>query len=270
MKLKRILALLLLLLLPSPALAQQTYTGAGEALIVATGNDSTAATAAWTSATALDTTLSITTTNRGQAFIELTVTGTITGGSINLEVTSSGSNWAPASMGSPTAGYGIIFPLAPYSGVTRIISGSVAGSSSFRVRLNPVITGTGTANLRILAASFPVQEFVSQGNPNAGGSAVAWYVSTKSALTANAPTAASVGVASAQALAANTNRKSLIAVNTSANTISCSVAQTAVLNSGITLFPNGVWNMNEYSFATGAINCIASAAASNLSLQEFQ
>ena len=45
---------------------------------------------------------------------------------------------------------------------------------------------------------------------------------------------------------------------------------TAVLNSGITLYQGGVWNMNEYSFCTAAINCIAGGAGSNLSLQEEQ
>jgi hypothetical protein len=92
----------------------------------------------------------------------------------------------------------------------------------------------------------------------------------KQFLTYNAPIACSVGVASGTCIALNANRKGLVGVNTSTATISCSVAQTAVLNSGVTLEPGAVWNMSEYSVAAGAINCIAGAAASNLSLQEMQ
>lgn len=96
-----------------------------------------------------------------------------------------------------------------------------------------------------------------------------WLLSTKTILTGSAPAAAAVGVASATAIASNSNRRGLVAVNTSTATISCTPAATAVLNSGITLEPGAAWNMNEYSFSTAAIACIASAAGSNLSYQEM-
>ena len=88
---------------------------------------------------------------------------------------------------------------------------------------------------------------------------------------ASAPIAASVGVASAQAVAANPNRTGLILVNTSANAISISFdGNAAVLNSGITLNPNGgTFVMDEFTFTTKAINAIAGGAASNLAVQEF-
>lgn len=91
----------------------------------------------------------------------------------------------------------------------------------------------------------------------------------KSSLTGSAPTSATVGVSSASAVSSNASRKGLVLVNTSQNTISLGVGNTAVLNSGITLAPNGVWVMDEYTFSTGAINAIASAASSNLSVHEF-
>jgi len=95
-------------------------------------------------------------------------------------------------------------------------------------------------------------------------------VSTKTALTPSSPTAASVGVTSAQAVASNATRKGLTLVNTSANTISLGFGVAAVLNSGITLSAQGgTFNMNEYSFYAGAINAIASGATSNLAIQEF-
>lgn len=92
---------------------------------------------------------------------------------------------------------------------------------------------------------------------------------SKTALTASSPTAATVGVASAQAVASNSSRKGLILVNTSANYISLGLGATAVLNSGITLAPYGTFVMDEFCFTTGAVNAIASAASSNLAIQEY-
>lgn len=93
---------------------------------------------------------------------------------------------------------------------------------------------------------------------------------TKTALTAAAPTAVSVGVTSAQAVASNVNRKGLMLVNTSANYISIGIGSAAVLYSGITLNPGGgaFW-MDEFCFSTGAVNAIASGATSNLGVTEF-
>lgn len=94
-------------------------------------------------------------------------------------------------------------------------------------------------------------------------------VSSKIALTASSPTFATVGTGSAQAVASNASRKGLILVNTSVNVISVGIGATAVLNSGITLKPGGSWNMDEYSYSTAVINCIASLGSSNLAIQEF-
>jgi len=95
-------------------------------------------------------------------------------------------------------------------------------------------------------------------------------VDSKAPLTASSPTFVTVGAASGAAVAANSSRKGLILVNTSANTISLGMAgATAVLNSGPTLLPGGVYSMGEFDFSTGAVNAIASAASSNLAIQEF-
>lgn len=106
-------------------------------------------------------------------------------------------------------------------------------------------------------------------NPGVGQSSGAGTVSTKTPLTALTPTFATVGTSSSQVVAANALRKGLCFVNTSANTISFGIGSTAVLNSGITIVPNGVYEMSEYDYATSAINAIASGASSNLSIQEF-
>lgn len=98
----------------------------------------------------------------------------------------------------------------------------------------------------------------SQGNPDF------------SSLSPAAPTAVAVGVASTAVLAANAARKGLILVNTSAAAISLNVVGgTAVLNSGITLYPGGTWVMDSFSYTVAAINGIASVAASNIAIQEF-
>lgn len=88
-------------------------------------------------------------------------------------------------------------------------------------------------------------------------------------LTPSAPTFATVAATSGSALALNATRKGLIMTNTSKNIISLNiVGGAAVLNSGITLYPGWVWYMDEFSFTTSAIFAIASAAGSNLSIQE--
>ena len=96
-----------------------------------------------------------------------------------------------------------------------------------------------------------------------------WTTNTKNALTASAPTTASVGVTSAQAVASNTNRKGLAIVNLSINTVSLGISAAAVLNNGISLTQNGVYVMDEYLFSTGAINAIAAGPSSTISIQEF-
>lgn len=99
---------------------------------------------------------------------------------------------------------------------------------------------------------------------------VSGTIGTKTALTASAPAQVSVGVASGVLIAANGSRKGFVVVNNSSARISIGLAgAAAVLDSGITLYPGGSWVMDEYTFNTGAINAIASAAASLAGIQEF-
>jgi hypothetical protein len=87
-------------------------------------------------------------------------------------------------------------------------------------------------------------------------------------LTPAAPAAASVGVASAVILAASSARKKVIGTSTTAATISISLgANAAVLNSGLTLTAIGSTFVLEGKEAELEVRGIASAAASNLSLQ---
>lgn len=95
-------------------------------------------------------------------------------------------------------------------------------------------------------------------------------ISTKTALTESSPANSSVGATStANVVATNANRKGLIITNTSTAVISLAFDAAAVLYSGITLPPYGVFVMDEYSFTTGEVRAIASVASSNLAIQEF-
>ena len=129
---------------------------------------------------------------------------------------------------------------------------------------NAVVTGTGASGLGIPRVT------VSNDSNILATQSGTWTVNTKNALTANSPTAATVGLTSAQAVASNTSRKGLTLTNTSTANISLGFGSAAVLNSGITLLPGGVFYMDEYCYNTSAINAIASAASSNLGIQEWQ
>lgn len=94
-------------------------------------------------------------------------------------------------------------------------------------------------------------------------------VVSKSPLTGSAPVAVAVATSSAEAVAANASRKGLVLVNTSAGNISLALATPAVLNSGITLNPGGVWEMDEYTYSTAQVRAIASLSPANLGVQEF-
>lgn len=100
---------------------------------------------------------------------------------------------------------------------------------------------------------------------------VSGTISTKTDLAPAAPTSATVGVASGAAVAANASRKGLHVRNTSTSgqRISLSLNGAAVLDSGFTLYPQDLFEMDEYDFDVGALNAIASAASARLSVQEF-
>lgn len=94
-------------------------------------------------------------------------------------------------------------------------------------------------------------------------------VNTKTNLIPSVPTSIIVGVASIQVVAANANRKGLIFVNTSNRRISLGFGATAVLDNGVTLFPESTYKMGEFDFYTGVVRAIASGNNSNLAIQEY-
>jgi hypothetical protein len=118
-------------------------------------------TAAWTSATAAQTSLTLTPI-LGYATVLVTIacTGTISVGIVTCEAsdTAAGTNWyqilgdALSSSGAGSTSIGNIFALAPANTLDNI-QFSVSGYAAFRVRLSTAITGTGTANIGIQASA---------------------------------------------------------------------------------------------------------------------
>lgn len=161
-------------------------------------------------------------------------------------------------------GANTIGSIANVSGTVSLPTGASTASNQATIisSLSTIDAGIPAAlGATTSANSMPVVLATDSANLNFG---------TKVALTANSPANVSVGVTSGACLASNSIRKGAIFTNVSINRISMAIGTAAVLNSGITLYPGGTWVMDEYNFTTGAINCIASVAASGIGVQEFQ
>lgn len=136
----------MLALAASPLLAQTQVNSA----------QSAAQTAAWTSATGLNTAISASVANMSVIEASFNVTGgAISAGAILFEASDdSGTTWyavyaTPENAAPPTT------PVTTFtlSGSNQIWHVDVAGYTNFRIRLNPQITGAGTANVRWLASA---------------------------------------------------------------------------------------------------------------------
>lgn len=249
----------------------------------------------------------VTITNAGMASVIITATGTW---SANLAFQCfDGTNWINASALTIPAG-GITTSLSANgsadinsggcsqirilansysSGTANIFMNAGAGPSVLEVYNdsgNPLIvalpTGastsalqtTGNASLASIDLGIPAglgQTTMSASMPVVIASDQSRIlVNNKAAQTPNSATNVSIGVASTSVLASNTSRTGAVFMNLSTATISFGLTGAAVLNSGVTLYPGGVWTMDEFTFTTNAITAIAGTAASSLAVQEFQ
>lgn len=89
-----------------------------------------------------------------------------------------------------------------------------------------------------------------------------------STITASSPTSAAVANTSGLVVAANASRKGLVIVNVGSANVSLGFGSAAVANSGVTLTPNGVYEMDDYLFTTAAVNAI-SPTSSTVAIQEY-
>jgi hypothetical protein len=90
--------------------------------------------------------------------------------------------------------------------------------------------------------------------------------------TASGPATVTIGTTSATVIASNANRKGLALTNTSTGSqrVSLHMANgSAVLDSGRTLWPGDIFEMDPWSFTTAQINGIASAAGATIGIQEM-
>lgn len=112
-------------------------------------------------------------------------------------------------------------------------------------------------------------------NVNAVGSQYALAVevlnqSMGTGLTAAAPGTANASITSATIVAANASRKGLVIVNLSGKNVSFGFSgQAAVVSRGVTLAPDGIFNMGPTTFTTGAVTAITTGADSALAFQEW-
>ena len=164
---------LLLILLAAPVLAQTRITSLSQ-------SQTTAQSAAWTSATSSDTALSLTVTNFSTAILSFNPSGSITGGTLSFEVSDdSGNNWYPTTAVRADS-FTVETTFALNGATKKLWCFDVRGVTTFRVRLNPVITGAGTANLRLQA--------------QAGAGAMAMTVGQATAANLNATVSGTVSV----------------------------------------------------------------------------
>lgn len=258
-----------------------------DSVVTANAGSITPVTASWTSATPLITTLDLTVSEKyGTGLIQFAVSGgsfssgTVTfGGSIDgIEFISgmSATNLVSAfSVGSTTWG-------ATSGNSSYFID--ITGLTTLRVTLSGVLVGAATVDVRLSASTFPAGTSKTRGidlryvngvSVNTGtGASLAGTLRVSEAiddLTASSPTVVTVGIASALVVASNSSRKGLILRNlsTSGQRISLAFFVAAVLDSGITLYPQDTFNMNKYDFDLSSINAIASAAGASLAIQEF-
>lgn len=126
------------------------------------GSGLSTSTAAWTSATALNTALTQTILGYNTVAVTQTISGTITGGAVFFEVSSDNVNWFAIQGNQPQT-----FGVSAASALTGngILQFNVAGYAFFRVRLQTAITGAGTATVTIVASNLASAGLVTVGQP---------------------------------------------------------------------------------------------------------
>lgn len=93
----------------------------------------------------------------------------------------------------------------------------------------------------------------------------------RQAKTTGSPTSVTVGVASAEAVAANADRASIYLRNLFTNTdrISIAFGAAAVLDDGITLWPGESWQMENHTWSGGNVRAISGTAGQEMAVQEW-
>ena len=127
------------------------------------GATSALSTAAWTSGTAVNTALTLTTTVYSTVTVAMANTSTMTGGVLTFEASpDAGANWYSITL-SRVDSYTTETFYTLNAVANRAWSTSIDGFNSFRVRLSTVIAGTGTATIKMVAVSGSIEPIVTVG-----------------------------------------------------------------------------------------------------------
>jgi hypothetical protein len=89
------------------------------------------------------------------------------------------------------------------------------------------------------------------------------------AWTAPSPATVTVGSVDSIVIAQNDNRKGMVITNIGDVDVFFGIGATSVMNSGITLVPNGTWVMDQDTFTKAALHAVC-ISSSILSYQEYQ
>lgn len=126
-------------------------------------------TAAWTSATTLNTASTVTVTNLSNLLVSLKATSTMTGGALTFEADEGSGTWwtwpcVRVGGASATGAVESTFSLAV---TTQVWECEVGGWTAFRVRLSTAITGTGTATVTVLPTAAATEPAATVQQPTA-------------------------------------------------------------------------------------------------------
>lgn len=153
------------------AVPANTVVGGSPQLTV--GAETDEVTAAWTSATAQNTTLVLNTVNWSTIAVSLNQGSTITGGTVIFEVCDNlnGTNWYPISM-TATGGTATVTSYNLVASTNIAFQMNVAGFALFRVRLSSAIVGSATVNVGIVGSSTAAEYSLVIGGPVDGNGSV--------------------------------------------------------------------------------------------------
>ena len=115
----------------------------------------------WTSATAANTVLAVSTAGYGGLLVSLVVTGTITAGNVIFEAYD-GAMWLPTKV-YPLDSYNSYTSVNLATGLSTGFQADIAGCTQFRVRLGTAITGAGSLILTELVTAAPLVPAVTVG-----------------------------------------------------------------------------------------------------------
>jgi hypothetical protein len=188
-------------------------------------------TASWTSATGVNTAVTIATVGMSLVSVAMANTSTMTAGVLTFEISPDGTNWFPIALARIDS-YTVETTYTLNVVAARAWCSSVDAWANFRVRLSTAITGTGTASLFVTAQSNAIEPIVVVGQA-----------------TAASLNATVTGTVSVNALPAGTNSIGLVGAS---NQTSPTQVTSAGLTVATTAYTSGDTAGTEMTFANAA------------------